>query len=274
VAAVVLASLVFLAAKKHYAVVAAFVLSAAVYFATVSLSGAVANIVTAPWYRDENRIIAMLVVTFIPVIVLAGAELYKVLLRPLGKNLAFVTIVVIFTTIIGIYGIADGTRDDIRHNVNNAANIVGDQNAKIVTDEKVAAFDDLGGMVGPDDVVIGDPFTGAQYLYIYTGKAVYFPIINPRTDKVPEYITVEQSFASGDPAQISAAVCGIDGYAGQKYFVDLGDPYKTNLDLYAQFDGLRNQSTIQKLVDAKAFEPVAEYPSGQVRPFVLYRVKC
>ncbi|GHU07697.1 hypothetical protein FACS189431_2680 [Alphaproteobacteria bacterium] len=274
VAVAVLASLVFLVIKKHYAVTAAFVLSAAIYFATVSLSGAVANIITAPWYRDENRIIAMLVITFIPVVVLTVAELYKVFSRSLGKKLSIIAIVVIFTTIVGVYGVADGHRDSIHASVNDAANVVGDQNTKILTDEKIAAFDGMDDVIGPDDIVIGDPFSGAQYLYTYTGRKVYFSIINPRTDKMPEYALVEQSFANGDPAQISGTVCGINNSVGQKYFIDLGDPYKTDLDLYSQFDGLRSQPTIQKLVDAGVFEPVGEYPSGQARPFVLYRVKC
>lgn len=52
------------------ALTAAFLLVALVYVCTVTLVGALPNIISAPWYRDENRIMTMLPLVALPLLVI------------------------------------------------------------------------------------------------------------------------------------------------------------------------------------------------------------
>ena len=52
------------------ALTAAFLLVTLVYVCTVTLAGALPNIISAPWYRDENRIMTMLPLVALPLLVI------------------------------------------------------------------------------------------------------------------------------------------------------------------------------------------------------------
>ena len=52
------------------ALTAAFLLVTLVYVCTVTLVGALPNIISAPWYRDENRIMTMLPLVALPLLVI------------------------------------------------------------------------------------------------------------------------------------------------------------------------------------------------------------
>ena len=52
------------------ALTAAFLLVTLVYVCTVTLVGALPNIISAPWYRDENRIVTMLPLVALPLLVI------------------------------------------------------------------------------------------------------------------------------------------------------------------------------------------------------------
>lgn len=52
------------------ALMAAFLLVTLVYVCTVTLVGALPNIISAPWYRDENRIVTMLPLVALPLLVI------------------------------------------------------------------------------------------------------------------------------------------------------------------------------------------------------------
>lgn len=52
------------------ALTAAFLLVTLVYVCTVTLVGALPNIISSPWYRDENRIMTMLPLVALPLLVI------------------------------------------------------------------------------------------------------------------------------------------------------------------------------------------------------------
>ncbi|WP_160319046.1 DUF6541 family protein [Bifidobacterium aesculapii] len=75
-----------LARRNIIALVVAFALVVIVYVSTVTLTGALPNMLSAPWYRDENRIVAMLPLTAVPLVVAGvGATLMAMLGRRSGN---------------------------------------------------------------------------------------------------------------------------------------------------------------------------------------------
>ena len=60
------------------ALTAAFLLVTLVYVCTVTLVGALPNIISSPWYRDENRIMTMLPLVALPLLVIGVRMRFRV----------------------------------------------------------------------------------------------------------------------------------------------------------------------------------------------------
>lgn len=79
------------------ALMAAFLLVTLVYVCTVTLVGALPNIISAPWYRDENRIVTMLPLVALPLLVI-GVNAFSECISACAASASFAPFVSSFST--------------------------------------------------------------------------------------------------------------------------------------------------------------------------------
>lgn len=79
------------------ALMAAFLLVTLVYVCTVTLVGALPNIISAPWYRDENRIVTMLPLVALPLLVI-GVNAFSECVSACAASASFAPFVSSFST--------------------------------------------------------------------------------------------------------------------------------------------------------------------------------
>ncbi|MDR3128131.1 MAG: hypothetical protein LBT99_02245 [Bifidobacteriaceae bacterium] len=298
---------------KNWQLASAYILIAIIFILADTSSGAIGNLLTAPWYHDENRIATALPTILICLIYQylvsinykfektfsnTANNIFKksVLWLKLNNYLkikqykltAILSVMSIFI-IFGLIYTLDTTRNYLGNNLNETSNVNIVAKNSILTIEKINAFNQMNSVIGINDLVYGDPFTGLQYYYIYQTRPVFFPYINPRIDKNPEMKNVLLSFGTPDPYLIPYTskqnrinfvnskkmlnvLCKPTG--NKKFFVDFGKPYRTDMIIYNQFSGFRNQQTIAKYVKDKAFKRVLQIPSGQSNNFIVYQLAC
>ncbi|MDR2748740.1 MAG: hypothetical protein LBB10_02460, partial [Bifidobacteriaceae bacterium] len=234
--------------NKNWELPTVYLLFVFLFITSYIPSGAIGNILTAPWYHDENRIITLAPIIMIPLLTSFLTSDYFLTDNCFitGKQFSIKIVKGIQTTIIAallvvaliiVYLILDPTRGYLADDTNKAANIKTVSNNSILTSEKLDAFEKMNKYIGKDDIVFGDPFTGLQYYYIYYGRTVYYSYINPRIDKVKQEAEVLLSFgtppsvlhpetqtpASSD--MMLKTLCAVKGE--KKFFIDFGLPYRT-----------------------------------------------
>lgn len=79
------------------ALMAAFLLVTLVYVCTVTLVGALPNIISAPWYRDENRIVTTLPLVALPLLVI-GVNAFSECVSACAASASFAPFVSSFST--------------------------------------------------------------------------------------------------------------------------------------------------------------------------------
>ncbi|MDR3152449.1 MAG: hypothetical protein LBT85_03200, partial [Bifidobacteriaceae bacterium] len=277
-------------AQKIWELPSVFILGLVILVLADSKSGALGNILTAPWYHDENRLI-----TFMPIIIICLVAYFLANQKTVGKILQTIPIFLIAILLF----LGDPTRLWLAADLNKTTDLKTISPNSILTEYKVQAFEKMNSVIGKNDIVFGDPFTGLQYYYIYSGRSVYFPYINPRIDKKDEFrkvllnFGVPDSYLGANPDLVLKnatfvesqnmlnTLCSVKTSAnGKKFFVDFGAPYRKDMEVYKQFSGFRDEKSIEKYVDAGALRLVLQIPSGQnisfdkTGEFKIYQLNC
>jgi hypothetical protein len=259
-------------------------------------SGAIGNILTAPWYHDENRIVTLAPIVMIPLLAVFFVN-YKFDKMLLGKIDAFVQklfkrrtlskkfiLCLPLVALILVYMFVDPTRGYLSNDTNEVADIDSATGYGILTPDKLSAFGEMDKYISKNDIVFGDPFTGLQYYYIYNGRNVYYPYVNPRLDRSKEEKDVLLNFGEPssmlnpekigfvNPNQMLKTLCAVNGE--KKFFVDFGLPYRYNMDVQKQFGGFRDRYSIQKYVNANALKELIRIPTSQGVYFIIYELAC
>lgn len=262
------------------ALTVAFLLVALVYVCTVTLVGALPNIISAPWYRDENRIMTMLPLVALPLLVIginALAECVSACAASASFASNWIVLIAVFL-VIAILAVSaqivcpsrSAARDTIiAHSSLNQS----DPNEQL-TEQKIAVLRKVTKRTGTQATIISDPLNGSMYAETLFNANMLYPIINARTD-VPSapFGKVETAFASGDAQQVLGTVCPLTD--APEYFLTMGDQAQSlqSFPYRAQYDSFHNEELIDTYVDGGTLVKVADY-SQYGQGWALYRFGC
>ena len=295
------------------ALTAAFLLVALVYVCTVTLVGALPNIISAPWYRDENRIMTMLPLVALPLLVIginALAECVSACAASASfapsassfstknsassvpslssasavssvKNASFasnwIVLIAVFL-VIAILAVSAQivcpSRSAARDTIIAHSSLNQSDPNEQLTEQKIAVLRKVTERTGTQATIISDPLNGSMYAETLFNANMLYPIINARTD-VPSapFGKVETAFASGDAQQVLGTVCPLTD--APEYFLTMGDQAQSlqSFPYRAQYDSFHNEELIDTYVDGGTLVKVADY-SQYGQGWALYRFGC
>lgn len=295
------------------ALTAAFLLVALVYVCTVTLVGALPNIISAPWYRDENRIMTMLPLVTLPLLVIginALAECVSACAASASfapsassfstknsassvpslssasavssvKNASFasnwIVLIAVFL-VIAILAVSAQivcpSRSAARDTIIAHSSLNQSDPNEQLTEQKIAVLRKVTERTGTQATIISDPLNGSMYAETLFNANMLYPIINARTD-VPSapFGKVETAFASGDAQQVLGTVCPLTD--APEYFLTMGDQAQSlqSFPYRAQYDSFHNEELIDAYVDGGTLVKVADY-SQYGQGWALYRFGC
>lgn len=295
------------------ALTAAFLLVTLVYVCTVTLVGALPNIISAPWYRDENRIMTMLPLVTLPLLVIginALAECVSACAASASfapsassfstknsassvpslssasavssvKNASFasnwIVLIAVFL-VIAILAVSAQivcpSRSAARDTIIAHSSLNQNDPNEQLTEQKIAVLRKVTKRTGTQATIISDPLNGSMYAETLFNANMLYPIINARTD-VPSapFGKVETAFASGDAQQVLGTVCPLTD--APEYFLTMGDQAQSlqSFPYRAQYDSFHNEELIDTYVDGGTLVKVADY-SQYGQGWALYRFGC
>ena len=295
------------------ALTAAFLLVTLVYVCTVTLVGALPNIISAPWYRDENRIMTMLPLVALPLLVI-GVNALSECVSTCAASASFVPSASSFSaknSASSVPSLSSASAVSSVKNVSFASNWIGPSAAFLViailavsaqivcpsrtaardaiiahsslnqsdpneqlTEQKITVLRKVMERTGTQATIISDPLNGSMYAETLFNASMLYPIINARTD-VPSvpFGKVETAFASGDGQQVLGTVCPLTD--APEYFLTMGDQAQSlqSFPYRAQYDSFHNEELIDAYVDGGTLVKVADY-SQYGQGWALYRFGC
>lgn len=204
------------------ALTAAFLLVTLVYVCTVTLVGALPNIISAPWYRDENRIMTMLPLVALPLLVI-GVNALSECVSACAASASFAPSASSFfaknSVSSSVPSLSSASAVSSVKNVSLASNWIGPiavflvvailaVSAQIVcpsrsaardtiiahsslnqsdpneqlTEQKIAVLRKVTKRTGTQATIISDPLNGSMYADTLFNANMLYPIINARTD--------------------------------------------------------------------------------------------
>lgn len=204
------------------ALTAAFLLVTLVYVCTVTLVGALPNIISAPWYRDENRIMTMLPLVALPLLVI-GVNALSECVSACAASASFAPSASSFSAknsvSSSVPSLSSASAVSSVKNVSLASNWIGPLavflvvailavSAQIVcpsrtaardaiiahsslnqsdpneqlTEQKITVLRKVTERTGTQATIISDPLNGSMYADTLFNANMLYPIINARTD--------------------------------------------------------------------------------------------
>lgn len=188
------------------------------------------------WYDDTTRVAALLAMIGVPLAGLGGAVTWDWLRSLKGRgHIRRAAVVVLIVVLLGMTHL-NALINDVKFMRNVSFRF--DADSQGLSAEEAALFAEAAELLGPDDLVVGDPLTGAALLYAYTGHDVVFPHVTGRYG--PDAATLARSLNTG-----SAEVCEAIERLGVTHALDFGgrELYENH---YTTYDGLHDlaESTI------------------------------
>ena len=295
------------------ALTAAFLLVTLVYACTVTLVGALPNIISSPWYRDENRIMTMLPLVTLPLLVI-GINALSECVSACAASASFAPSASSFSaknSASSVPSLSSASAVSSVKNASFASNWIGPIAAFLViailavsaqivcpsrtaardtiiahsslnqsdpneqlTEQKITVLRKVTKRTGTQATIISDPLNGSMYAETLFNANMLYPIINARTD-VPSvpFGKVETAFASGDGQQVLGTVCPLTD--APEYFLTMGDQAQSlqSFPYRAQYDSFHNEELIDTYVDGGTLVKVADY-SQYGQGWALYRFGC
>ena len=182
------------------------------------------------WYDDTTRVAALLGVLGLPLAALGAAVIWHWIRTQWQQGR---TVRAVAVTVVGVLLAAthlNAVVNDVRYMRNVSFRF--DVHSQGLSSEEAELFAEASSLLGPDDLVIGDPLTGAALLYAYTGNDVVFPHVTGRYGADAELLA--RSLRTGSPE-----VCEAIERLGVTHVLDFGDRQLFE-NHYVTYDGLHD----------------------------------
>jgi hypothetical protein len=213
------------------------------------IDGDFRNFLTGVWYRDSNRLAALMPLVTLPVVVLGtewivgrarllaasllkktGANpqavprtAHRLLNRIPGKTSVAAACVVLLAVGIGAQG---GTLYIVQDRLTTVFSTTDD--SRPLTKDDVTLFSELADIVPSTDVIVANPRTGASLAYAFSGRRVLAPhIFGTRTDQ--EQLLLDHWAEAAYNTKVCPAIGKLKAYwaldfGNQEIFTPRGEP--------------------------------------------------
>ncbi|MDR0950471.1 MAG: hypothetical protein LBM13_02355 [Candidatus Ancillula sp.] len=234
-----------------------YIIFTIIYIFGMTFRNGFSNIIAAPWYKDDWRVLAVLPLL---VVCLLGSIELKYFNKKINIGTKFIFILIYILVLGGAIFNPQTTKS-----VNKSDSLT------VANKEKVAFFTTIKENTGSQAVILADPFNQSVWEYIYGGRKLVFPIYNSRIDNIPPLKDALDGFASGHSDTMKTMVCENAENSNEMYFVDLGDDlsFKDLGDTYKRFESLHNQDFINTYTKDKAMDLILQQGN-----YKLYKVNC
>ena len=288
--------------RDALAVNGAFLLTALIFVSSSALTGPVANVITAAWYRGETRPLTMIPLAVVPLLAFGLRCLLEprpdrglkthVLCRPVSSQVQLspvgVITVLLLVVVLVLCSCFEPAKRQLSATVAGSTDIETQTPGEQLSQDKYYALKKVHDLVEDNAVVVSDPLNGSMYGMALYGMDMLYPVYNPMDTKNGQVFgRVERAFASGDSERLLHTVCPVvTSYKAKsqpeeksnKYFLTMG-PQSPSLRMFtykAQYypfhdDRLINEYEQQgTLVKISALDSPNE-PGSQ---WNLYRFEC
>lgn len=280
------------------ALVLTFLLVGLVFICSASLTGPIANLLTAAWYRGETRTVSMMPFAVVPLLAF-GADCLLAngphLLRKLipssnraAEGLMLWVLSSLMVILVLLANLSNPIRVEMASQIADTTRLLSTTQGAQLTTQKKQVLDDVATRVEPDAVVISDPMNGSMYGMTLNGTNMLYPVYNPMHTKYGAVFgQVEEAFASGDKNILLDRTCQVQtNYAPKSfrssppsvYFLAMGDQADSLLmftykDQYLPF---HDQAVINGYVSQGALRLIRDYNDGDPARtnWALYRFAC
>lgn len=226
-------------------VVAGLVVTSGLYVAVVGVDSPRTRLLTWPWYNNPPRLAALMVVPAVLAAAAALVALTGLLTRVSppawrrGWALAVVAPAVFVLVTGGYAGEHRGILDRYFHSTPRRT---------FASDSDLAALRRLAPLIPHDAVVAANPWNGATYLYLVSGRRLLLP-----TEKSLSLGDRTLLASRLDDAGRSPAVCAAARRQHVRYAITGGSPFSVNpktLERYAGIDDVGSSSAFRQVGEA------------------------
>ena len=280
------------------ALVLAFLLVGFVFVCSASLTGPIANLLTAAWYRGETRTVSMIPFAVVPLLVFGadcllanGPDLLRKMVPSLDRvaeELMSWVLSSLMVIMVLLSNLSNPIRVEMAGQIADTTRLLSTTQGAQLTTQKKQVLDDVGIRVEPDAVVISDPMNGSMYGMTLNGTNMLYPVYNPmHTKHGAVFGQVEEAFASGDRDTLLDTVCQVQtNYASKSprsaptsvYFLAMGDQSDSLLmfTYKNQYLPFHNQAVINRYIGQGALKLIRDYNDGDPARmnWALYRFAC
>lgn len=280
------------------ALVLAFLLVGLVFVCSASLTGPIANLLTAAWYRGETRTVSMIPFAVVPLLVFGadcllanGPDLLRKMVPSLDRvaeELMPWVLSSLMVIMVLLSNLSNPIRVEMAGQIADTTRLLSTTQGAQLTTQKKQVLDDVAIRVEPDAVVISDPMNGSMYGMTLNGTNMLYPVYNAmHTKHGAVFGQVEEAFASGDRDTLLDTVCQVQtNYAFKSprsaptsvYFLAMGDQADSLLmfTYKNQYLPFHNQAVINRYIGQGALKLIRDYNDGDPARmnWALYRFAC
>lgn len=262
---IIIASIVFAAKKWKNEIAQKFLmiygLFGIIYVFCVSSESGLAKIISAPWYQNGWRILAIIPVIVIPVFIFFSIKLCEKLSK---RNKVFPVFLISAIMISCIVTILFGTASlQLKEQIVSQASI-NEASLFSQNEYEIAKKLDL----EKDSLILADPTTGANYISFFTDYDMVFPVINPNTARQDDLRNIIQAFDKADGAKLKETACS---YNKPIYFLDTDR--QSNIfggeHILMPWYSFHNQKIINSFEYNEVFKKI-----GNDDEYRLYKITC
>lgn len=294
-------SSLFLSEERKWlgaALVLTFLLVGLIFVCSASLTGPIANLLTAAWYRGETRTVSMIPFAVVPLLAFGtdcllvnGPDLLRRTIPSVdcaAERLMPWVLSSLMVILVLSANFSNPIRIEMAGQIADTTRLFSSTQGAQLTTQKKQVLDDLATRIEPDAVVISDPMNGSMYGMTLNGTNMLYPVYNPmHTKHGVIFGQVEEAFASGDRNILLDRACPVQtNYAPESprsaptsvYFLAMGDQADSLLmftykDQYLPF---HDQSIIDRYVNQGALKLIRDYSDGDSAKinWALYRLAC
>ncbi|MCK8466482.1 hypothetical protein M0722_04705 [Microbacterium sp. KSW4-16] len=228
-----------------YGVSIAFYLASA-WFPVLSLR----SLAVGVWYDDTTRVGALLAMWGIPLAGLGAAVVVSWVGDRWRNGSRLLAGAISGLLVLGAATHIPAVVNDLSYMRNSSFAFTPDSQG--LSSDEEALFEKIAGRLNSEDIVLGDPLTGAGLLFAYTGHRVVFPHVTGRYGADAELLA--RSFSEG-----GEVVCDAAARLGVTFVLDFGDRQLFE-NHWTTFDGLHHLadspllSEVDRVGDAVLYE--------------------
>ena len=288
--------------RDALAVDGAFLLTAVIFVSSSALTGPVANVITAAWYRGETRPLTMIPLAVVPLLAFGlrclleshpvGSLKTQALFRPFSPQVQLspvsVVTVLLLVVVLVFCSCFEPAKRQLSATVAGSTDVETQTPGEQLSHDKYYALKKVHDLVEGNAVVVSDPLNGSMYGMALYGMDMLYPVYNPMDTKNGQVFgQVERAFASGDSERLLNTVCPVvTSYKAKsqpeersnKYFLTMG-PQSPSLRMFtykAQYYPFHDDRLINEYEQRGTLVKISDLdsPNEPGSQWNLYRFAC